>query len=242
MSDNEIIKEEEEILALMQSILNTRRPICVWQTRTMDESERKSKDAIIHKLDPIKRTIRMGPVSGFEFKFERDREIFGYSFEKHFVFKTDIKQVEGDMMVVIVPEYITMVSGDFGRIVKRAEIENEEKFLETREAPRAKIAGNKMVGIQINKRDLDPEKQYRLYDMSQGGMAFIIDNDEEYAKGDEVIVGTLAGQPMEPPMCGDVMSIRKVDENEDNFDHKVGVKFSGPYVPQKSTVKDEILV
>jgi hypothetical protein len=96
----------------------------------------------------------------------------------------------------------------------------EKKYAGKREAPRARPKVQKKVHIRKNQDKLATE--YALFDLSQGGLSFIIKNQNAFQKGEEIEIDNLDQRELDPPLKGKVMSIRPVD---DTTQHKVGVMF-----------------
>lgn len=98
--------------------------------------------------------------------------------------------------------------------------DEDEYFAAVREAPRTKAAGNKSVTLTIDGKD--EERTHPLFDLSQGGMGFIIDDKDEYERGQFLNVRLVDGKPAPFKMYGEIMAIREL-EGEEGF--KVGVQF-----------------
>lgn len=102
--------------------------------------------------------------------------------------------------------------------------EEDKLFADQRETVRAKPKEGKM--ITVMKRDeADEEEIYPLYDLSQGGLAFLVTDKERYEKGSVLSVIAFDQKRFDTPMQVKIMAIREADEAGVQF--KVGCAFVG---------------
>jgi hypothetical protein len=103
-------------------------------------------------------------------------------------------------------------------------LDQEEKmFAGSRETPRARPKKDKIVNV---KRSSDTEgKSYLLFDLSQGGLSFIVNLEDNFNKGDQLEILGFDLKVFDEPMVGQIMSIRPLDEL--GFQNKIGIKFIG---------------
>jgi hypothetical protein len=100
--------------------------------------------------------------------------------------------------------------------------EEDEIFAEQRESVRAKPKQSKLITIQ--KSDLAVEEQiYPLYDLSKGGLSFLITEEDLFTKGEVILVNALDAKRFDTPMQVTVMVVRAADELGVQF--KVGCAF-----------------
>jgi hypothetical protein len=101
--------------------------------------------------------------------------------------------------------------------------EEEKLFAGKRESPRARPKVERRV--KVAKVPSSGSASFKLFDLSRGGMAFIvdIDNENEFSRGQEVHILGFDEFDLDDPIIGKVMSVRPIDENQLEF--KVGVKF-----------------
>ncbi len=102
--------------------------------------------------------------------------------------------------------------------------EEDKLFQDKRAAPRARPPKGKMVTIQKS-TDQEYVRTFELFDLSRGGMGFIIPLGEEIDKGDIVNVQAFDDKVFDSPMQIEVKSIREVDSDGTHF--KVGCQFVG---------------
>lgn len=100
--------------------------------------------------------------------------------------------------------------------------EEDKLFAGKRESPRARPRLEKYV--KIARIVGQGPKRYKLFDLSRGGMGFLVLELEEFQKGDDIQVIGFNDFDLDDPFLGKVMSIRPIDEQELQF--KVGVKFT----------------
>lgn len=101
------------------------------------------------------------------------------------------------------------------------EVDDEEKYKGMRAAPRAAPKNFKTVTLSIE--GVGVEKEYVLYDLSQGGMAFNTWLSTEFEKDNIVIASKVGEKSLSPKMKGIVRSVRKVSEGSEEV--KIGVQF-----------------
>ncbi len=102
-------------------------------------------------------------------------------------------------------------------------MEEEDKMYEgVRSTPRAKPPDGKMVTVQ----PLDESRAqatYILYDLSQGGLSFLVFSKEDFNQNEKVIVKAFDIQRFEQPLEGVVKAIREADDL--GIQYKVGIQF-----------------
>ena len=100
-------------------------------------------------------------------------------------------------------------------------LEEEDKmFAGKRESPRARPKNDKFV--TLSKMGEDVTKSYKLFDLSRGGMAFIVDGGNLFKKEEGIKVGGFNDYLLDDPLYGTVMSIREIDGTSQ---FKIGIKF-----------------
>ena len=70
--------------------------------------------------------------------------------------------------------------------------------------------------------DHDTALEHVLYDLSRGGLAFVVEVEDHFKKGDTIHVLEIEKARLDSPLVGEVMSVRALYVNEG---FKVGVKF-----------------
>ena len=99
--------------------------------------------------------------------------------------------------------------------------EEDKLFADKREAPRVRAKGNKKLMVCLADRP-ETALEHILFDLSRGGLAFVVEEEKLFHKGDTVHVLEIEKSRLDSPLVGEVMSVRKLDD-EDGY--KVGVKF-----------------
>ncbi len=98
--------------------------------------------------------------------------------------------------------------------------EEDKLFADQRESPRARPKIQKYVTLQTEEGETG---RFALFDLSQGGMAFVVEDESFFSKGNMVYVFGIDAKVLDDPLIGKVMSVRSL--NEANQEFKVGVKF-----------------
>lgn len=100
--------------------------------------------------------------------------------------------------------------------------EEDLKFQDDREAPRARPPEGKMVLVQ--KRDgTGPQESLPLFDLSRGGMGFMVFSQDAYSKGDIIDVKGFDTSKFDAPMIAIIRSVREADEM--GIQYKIGLQF-----------------
>lgn len=100
--------------------------------------------------------------------------------------------------------------------------EEDKMYASKRESVRARPKAGKMLTIQIGDQSR-PEEVYPLFDLSQGGMAFLAFSEEEFSSGDTILVLGFDQKRLDHPMLAIVRSVRQADELGVQF--KIGCQF-----------------
>ncbi len=98
--------------------------------------------------------------------------------------------------------------------------EEDKLFADKRESPRARPKQQKYVMLQNEAGDT---ARFPLFDLSQGGMGFLVFDEALFPKSSMVYVYAIDAKVLDDPLIGKVMSVRSMDEAKIEF--KVGVKF-----------------
>jgi hypothetical protein len=100
--------------------------------------------------------------------------------------------------------------------------EEDKLFADKRESPRARPKAEKQV--KVAKLKGSGPATYKLFDLSRGGMGFIINDDFTFSRGEDIHIVGFNDFDLDDPLVGTIMSIRPIDGAQSEF--KVGVKFS----------------
>lgn len=99
--------------------------------------------------------------------------------------------------------------------------EEDKLYADKREAPRVRAKGNKVISVCLADRP-ETSTEQPLFDLSRGGLAFVVEAEKRFQKGDMIFVLEIENNRLDSPLVGEVMSVRKLD---DESGYKVGVKF-----------------
>lgn len=99
--------------------------------------------------------------------------------------------------------------------------EEDKMYADKRETPRARPKVDKFVKLLAETSD--QQHYLKLFDLSQGGMAFISLEPELFPKGSKILVMGFDEFDLDDPLVGQVMSHRPVDDTQIEF--KIGCKF-----------------
>lgn len=102
--------------------------------------------------------------------------------------------------------------------------EEDKLYAAQRESVRARPKKGKMITI-LKRDEADTEEIYPLFDLSKGGLAFLVTDSERYSKGDHLLVIAFDEKRFDNPMQAQVMAVREADELGVQF--KIGCAFVG---------------
>ena len=99
-----------------------------------------------------------------------------------------------------------------------------EDYTAIRSAPRGKASGDQVVEVLFTSGPMTGEKgYYELYDLSVGGLSFIVFDENEIPMGTKVNITNLGGNEKRPPLKAEAVSFAELDPTSGEF--KVGLKF-----------------
>lgn len=102
-------------------------------------------------------------------------------------------------------------------------LEEEDKIFEgVRSTPRAKPPEGKMITVQLEDESL-PQSTHTLYDLSQGGLSFLVFSKGEFSEGQKLLIKAFDTKKFEEPMLTEVKAIREADDM--GIQYKVGCQF-----------------
>lgn len=99
--------------------------------------------------------------------------------------------------------------------------EEEKLFADKRESPRARPKIDKWV--KVSSEASEGVEILKLFDLSQGGIAFVTFEPHLFPKGAKIKVTGFDQFNLDDPLIGQVMSQRPIDEHQTEF--KIGCKF-----------------
>lgn len=111
------------------------------------------------------------------------------------------------------------LNNEFGEV----SVDEEDKlFANKRESPRSRPKVDKWVKVRVEGDD--GINFHRLFDLSRGGMSFLVTNPEGFPKGKMIHIMGFEEFDLDDPLVGQIMSQRSVDSSQVEF--KIGIKFN----------------
>ncbi len=102
-------------------------------------------------------------------------------------------------------------------------LEEEDQMYEgMRASPRAKPPEGKTLTVQV-KDESRPQSTYSLYDLSRGGLSFLVFAKDEFAVGEVLLIKAFDVNKFEEPMEAEIKVVREADEM--GIQYKVGCEF-----------------
>jgi len=209
-----------EISVLIDFIFTNSLNLFVWQHQKAHE-KRVFHFGRISKLDKMENLLKIVPSKTEQFKFEVKSPLYLFSEDKAVAWKCRIKRFEAGLVTCEYPLKIARVERDYIKKLQFIEMEDEEKFLKMRSTPRANANEGQMITLERFKSG-KMVTQF-LYDLSQGGMAFLVEDPGEYEVGEKLRLFGLDGVELEKKIDGEVVAIRKKEEALG--DYKICIKF-----------------
>ncbi|GEM_PF-1670068 len=229
--DKKVISDDLEIIDFCRVLHKTKEKLWIWQQTPNDEGQRPVHFCILRKLDILKKSLELTPLSddGFSFKGEdkdkdkdKETELFLYSRARNLAFKFRPRELEGHYIMLEIPERLNHLSKELADKISLVEEENESQSKHLRQQPR-KQAGNKQTVSLLKGEDQTIIRHYDLYDISAGGLALKTPDPGMFSKEDTITVVLVNAQKLPQAIKGRVVSIRHM-KDDDLF--KVGVQFS----------------
>ncbi len=216
------IKEQNEIDQMLGSLKANQEKVWVWQD-SLDEDEKPLVHfGILFAYDDHKGQGSLRPTSEEGFNFRPEVEINIYSPGYTFWFKFAPREARDRKVTFNRPERLSLLDNEFIESLELIEIENEEANMHMRQTQRMKAKGDKRVGVQKATDPLERIREYPLYDMSQTGAGFLVDNPALYERGQKIILRTMNGKKLDTALRGRIMGVRQMDDDEE---FKVGIMF-----------------
>lgn len=106
-----------------------------------------------------------------------------------------------------------------------AENESIEDYTAIRSAPRGKASGDQVIEVIFTSGPNTGEKgYYELFDLSVGGLSFIVFDEAEIQMGTTLNITNLGGNEKRPPLRAEAVSFSELDATSGEY--KVGLKFN----------------
>ena len=217
-----VITDDLEIIDFMRILHKSKENLWLWQQTPNEKGERPVHFCQVRKFDVLKKLIELTPLSDEGFSFQdKNADLFLYSRKKNTAFKFKPRELEGHYIMLSVPDKLNHLSEELAAKISLVEEENESEKMHMRQQPRKSAGDNQTVTLSKELEGSKP-KQYKLYDISAGGMALKTPDPGVFKKGDQLTVSSINAQALPQPIKGKVVSIRHMTD-DDLF--KVGVQF-----------------
>ncbi len=225
-AEKKFITDDLEIIGIFKEFARSRKNLWAWQHNVDKNGKRPVHFITIKKVDPIKKTIVVFPNNSDGFRFSKGSEIFLFCSDRGLAIKTPVRELEKDFITIPLPVRLNILSKEFLEKIELVERENEDKNKHKRVAPRSQAKEGQLVGIEKLGADdkVTRADVFNLYDISAGGMGFMVHDPAEFTEGDKVRVTHVDAKPLPKQLVGQVMAVRQV-EGEILETFKVGVKF-----------------
>ncbi len=227
MSD-EVITDDMEIIRIFMEMKLKKERLWVWQKELLEDGNRPVHLSTVNKIDQIKRVLELRPTNTGGYKFVGGKPVFVFSENRTFAFVDSPSVISQGHLSLKLPKELKIIKGDFLLKLQLVERENESANLEKREAPRVVAKAKQVVSIRRFSSGggvRHPILKFELYDVSSGGLSFIIDDPAEFEKGEELEVLRIDKSSFKKDLIGIVRSIREMEEEENKGIFKIGVQF-----------------
>lgn len=229
---NLTIKNLKEYEELWLSLERAKPAFILWQLEA--EGSRRIKFFKYNLRKTEKSEISLVEQDAQETAFSM-QDLYAYCEQFGFIFKTQISAILDKEIILVSPLVIKILQDDdihfiqglremdFAdapwRVKRLDNSEEEEVYTSVREAPRARPKVDKMVCL-YKSGYAESRKEFVLFDISRGGLSFIVDQEDIFQKGDYLEIASLEDKELDVILIGEIMSIRNQGEN-----WKVGIKF-----------------
>ncbi len=224
------IDNHYEVLLTLKNLVARNDKVWLWQ-KNIPGKGRPIHYGFLRIVDDTKNILEFRPLRTNSFKFQAKEEIFIYAESETITFKQTMRESTSQLLRCSIPKELFVLPRQMFEKLQVIEKENEADNLHKRKIPR-KVAQNGQVAglVRTNGTTIKSFKNllvesYMLHDISTGGMAFLIDDPGEFNEKEGVALVSIDGKLIAKPLVGEVRSIRKMDNDLDQF--KVGVKFEG---------------
>lgn len=221
---NEAIEDDLEIIGIFKAFLQRKEKLWVWQKSPDGKSQRVVHYALVKKIDSIKKMIELRPNNTNGFLFADPKlPLYVYSNKRCVALKSQMRECTKEFISIPLPKRLNGISGEQLQNLELIEKENEQQFQHQRQSPRLLAKEDQVLALKRKtENSTTPIQHYKLYDMSQGGLAFEVYDPTEFIKDEELIFVSLAGKMFQKEIHGRVVSVRQM--SDDTF--KVGVEFT----------------
>ena len=225
LGEFDFIQDKNQIVKLLELLSRNKEKLWLWQ-------ESEGDQRLIH-LGVIKRVVSEKNIvmlfsgqTGVHFNFNRTGPVFVYSESQKMAFQAKRSDSGNEYVNLEIPSKVGVLSEEQCQKLSVIEKENESAHQHKRAYERKHPEVGKRVRVEkvLEGGSAEDFGEYDLYDISQGGLSFHIQDPSLFQAGDRVKFVEIAGEILDKKLQGIVMSVRQVDP-ENTITLKVGVKF-----------------
>ena len=219
------IDNETEIVRCLEFLGQVKEKLWLWQEKKGEP--RQIHFGIVKRVVLEKRVVMLfSGRTGVHFGFDRTGPVYVYSQGKRVAFQAEYKNVENEFINLDIPLKIGVLTPEQCEKLAVVEIENESAHRHKRVHDRKHPEGGKSIRLEkVQDGKTMSFGTYDLYDMSQGGMSFLIRDPSLFQNGERVRFTHIDEEPLGKKLNGEVMSVRWFGREDGDTILKVGVKF-----------------
>lgn len=223
--NSHLITDDLEIIGIFKAFAQRKEKLWAWQQKGEGEQRRVVHYALVKKVDALRKSIEFCPNNIKGFNFDPDKAVYLYSKRRSIALKLKMREYDKQFIIIGLPKQLNLVKGDFLNNIELIERENEKDNAHKRELPRLLAKRDQMVSLQRLQKDqpIGRLEVFALHDISQGGMSFITYDPADFTVGEYIVAKNIDNKPLSKSLEGKVVSIRQLQESEDEF--KIGISF-----------------
>ena len=225
LGEFDFIEDRIQIVKLLELLSQTKEQLWLWQ-------EEEGDQRLIH-LGVIKRVVEEKNIvmlfsgrTGVHFNFNPTGPIFVYSQNQRMAFQAKRSDSGNEFVNLEMPFKVGVLSAEQCQKLSVIEKENESAHQHKRTHERKHPQAGKVVRVEkvVGEDEVEESGDYELYDISQGGLSFHVEDPSLFQVGDQLQFLEMDGEVLGKRLQGTVMSVRQVAEDE-TITLKVGVRF-----------------
>lgn len=220
-----IIDDSEEILSIFNRWKKNKEKLWIWQLDSSKNGDHKLFNATIIKVDYANdiKTVDLKPTNTDGFELNSKIDTFIYSKVDNLACKTGLAGYDIYLIKLNFPKTLGVMSPELFSKLQLIEKENEDIYLEKRKEERGKMKVDKVVQLRRfseNKNIRHPTLTFNIYDLSKGGLSFLVDDPAEFHKDEILEISKIDKNEFKAPMKCKVMGKREQDGS-----YKIGIMF-----------------
>ncbi|MBL7665132.1 MAG: PilZ domain-containing protein [Bacteriovoracaceae bacterium] len=237
----------DEVLNIYHILKTNKIEICLWQKTKDYLHDRLQYRFHLDSINFGTFVMNFSQVQHRKINF-RMGKIFCYCEAEAFIFSASIIAIGTYKISIELPNYIYLLNEHEAHMVqenKWVELQSifkeykrpaatkttqrvfteDERYKDVRETPRGKPSEQKTVVLRKLMVNSKVEREFNLFDLSQGGCALLIKDPFFFEKGTQVELVRIDNEYFTPELLGEVMSVNLNGEGASQY--KVGIKFLG---------------